>query len=51
MLTVVLLGVARVPFIGTRAGAGAAVVMLVVVGLALLLDLGRLRRGAAPAGR
>ena len=44
MLTVVLLILARVPVLGVRTGSGTALVMLGVVGLALLLDVGRLRR-------
>jgi hypothetical protein len=43
------LSLLRVPFIGTRAGAGAALVTLVVVGLGLALDAGRLRAPAPPA--
>jgi hypothetical protein len=39
----------RVPFLETRAGAGAGLITLVVVGLALALDAGRLRSGARPA--
>jgi hypothetical protein len=42
------LSLLRVPFIDTRAGAGTALVTLVVVGLGLALDAGRLR---APAPR
>ena len=37
---------ARVPALGTRAGAGTGLVQLVVVVVALLLDLGRVRRPA-----
>jgi cell division protein FtsW (lipid II flippase) len=48
VLTLVLLALARVPVLGTRTGAGAPVIMLAVVGLALLLDVGRLRRAAGP---
>jgi peptidoglycan/LPS O-acetylase OafA/YrhL len=48
MLTVVLLILARVPVLGTQTGSGSALVMLGVVGLALVLDIGRLRRAAAP---
>jgi len=36
----------RVPFLGTRAGVGTALVQLVVVGLGLALGAGRLRSGA-----
>jgi len=43
------LSLLRVPFIGTRAGAGAALVTLVVVGLGLALDARRLRASAPPA--
>jgi len=39
----------RVPFLETRAGAGAGLITLVAVGLALALDAGRLRSGARPA--
>jgi hypothetical protein len=46
-LTVALLILARVPFVGTRSGAGTGLVMLVVVGLALALDAGRLRKAPA----
>jgi hypothetical protein len=40
--------VLRVPFLGTRAGAGGALVQLAVIGVGLALDAGRLR--SAPAG-
>jgi hypothetical protein len=43
------LSLLRVPFIGTRAGAGAALITLVVVGLGLALDAGRLKAPAPPA--
>jgi hypothetical protein len=46
MSAVILL---RVPFLDTRVGAGAGLITLVVVGLALALDAGRLRSGARPA--
>lgn len=39
----------RVPLLDTKAGAGAGLITLVVVGLALALDAGRLRSGARPA--
>ncbi len=39
----------RVPFLDTRAGAGAGLITLVVVGLALALDARRLSSGARPA--
>jgi acetamidase/formamidase/creatinine amidohydrolase/Fe(II)-dependent formamide hydrolase-like protein len=42
-LTETLLTFARVPFLGTKAGAGSALVQLVVVGLGLALGAGRLR--------
>jgi amidase len=40
-LTETLLAMARVPFLGTRSGAGTALVTLIVVGLALALDARR----------
>src|SRR2546428_11494049 len=46
-LTLSLLVMARVPFIGTRSGAGTGLVVLIVVAVALALDAGRLRRRAA----
>ena len=39
----------RVPFLETKAGAGAGLITLVVVGLALALDAGRLRSGVRSA--
>ena len=39
----------RVPLLDTRLGAGAGLITLVVVGLALALDAGRLRSAARPA--
>ena len=39
----------RVPLLDTRAGAGAGLITLVVVGLALALDAGRLRSGVRSA--
>ena len=39
----------RVPLLNTRVGGGAGLITLVVVGLALALDAGRLRSGARPA--
>ena len=39
----------RVPFLDTKAGAGAGLITLVVVGLALALDAGRLRSGVRSA--
>jgi hypothetical protein len=39
----------RVPLLDTKAGAGAGLITLVVVGLALALDAGRLRSGARPS--
>jgi hypothetical protein len=39
----------RVPFLDTRSGAATGLITLVVVGLALALDAGRLRSGARPA--
>ena len=42
-LTETLLTLMRVPFVGTRAGAGTALVQLVVVGIGLALGAGRLR--------
>lgn len=46
-LVLAALTVARVPLLGTRLGTGAAAVQLAVVLVALLLDVGRLRRPAA----
>jgi acetamidase/formamidase/creatinine amidohydrolase/Fe(II)-dependent formamide hydrolase-like protein len=46
-LTEALLVFARIPFLGTRAGTAAALVQLVVVGIGLALDAGRVR-GAPP---
>lgn len=46
-LTLAILIVARVPALGTRAGAGTGLVQLAVVVVALLLDVSRLR--AKPA--
>jgi amidase len=43
-LTQTLLAFARIPFLGTRAGTGTALVQLVVVGVGLALGAGRLRR-------
>ena len=43
-LTQTLLTFARMPFLGTRAGTGTALVQLVVVGVGLALGAGRLRR-------
>jgi hypothetical protein len=45
-LTLGILAAARVPFLGTRAGAGTGLAHLVVVVVALLLDVRRLK--AAP---
>jgi hypothetical protein len=42
-LTLGILTMARVPLIGTRAGAGTGLIQLVVVVVALLLDVKRLR--------
>jgi amidase len=42
-LTETLLTLMRVPFLGTRAGAGTALVQLVVIGIGLALGAGRLR--------
>jgi acetamidase/formamidase/creatinine amidohydrolase/Fe(II)-dependent formamide hydrolase-like protein len=42
-LTETLLAMARVPFLGTRSGAGTALVQLVVIGIGLALGAGRLR--------
>ena len=42
-LTLGILIAARVPFLGTRAGAGTGLVQLAVVVVALLLDVGRVR--------
>jgi len=39
----------RVPFLNTRAGGGAGLIMLVVVAVGLALDAGRLRSGASPS--
>jgi hypothetical protein len=47
-LTVALLALARIFFLGTRSGTGTALVFLVVVGLGLALDPRRAR--AMPAG-
>jgi len=49
--TVVLAAVIllRVPFLDTRSGAAAGLITLVVAGLGLALDAGRLRSGARPA--
>jgi len=51
LATVVMsaLSLLRVPFIGTRAGAGAALLTLVVIGVGLALGAGRLRGPAPPA--
>ena len=43
------LSLLRVPFINTRAGAGAALITLVVVGIGLALGASRLRGPAPPA--
>jgi hypothetical protein len=48
-LTLAVLTAARVPALGTRAGAGTGLVQLAVVVVALLLDLGRVRGTAVPA--
>jgi hypothetical protein len=42
-LTETLLAMARVPFLGTRSGAGTALYTLIAVGLGLALGAGRLR--------
>ena len=42
-LTVALLALARIPFLGTQSGAGTALALLVVVGLGLALDPRRAR--------
>jgi hypothetical protein len=47
-LIVSLLILLRIPFLGTRLGAAAAVIQVVVVGLGLALDAGRLRGSSAP---
>lgn len=44
-----MLALLRVPFLGTRGGAGAALLTLVIVGIGLALGAGRLRGGAATA--
>jgi len=44
MLAVVLLVLARIPFLGTQLGAAPGVIILVSVGLGLILDAGRLRK-------
>jgi hypothetical protein len=43
-LVMALVTVARVPLLGMRAGSGAALTVLALVLLALLLDVGRLRK-------
>lgn len=48
-LAVTVLVLLRVPFLGTRLGAGAAVIQLVVAGLGLALGAGRLGRSSPPA--
>jgi hypothetical protein len=48
-LTLCLLVMARVPFIGTASGARTYLVMLVVVALGLALDAGRLRASQPPS--
>jgi hypothetical protein len=51
MLAVVLLVLARIPFLGTQLGAAAGVTILVTVGLGLALDVGRLRKISPPPSR
>jgi hypothetical protein len=48
-LALAVLGVARIPLMGTRLGAFTGVVPLVVTVVALLLDVRRLKAPAAPA--
>ena len=47
-LVVSLLILLRIPFLGTRLGAPAALIQLVVVGLGLALGAGRLKGSSAP---